>query len=111
MNLIGNVENKDVIILDDIADTFGTLMEATNILKKKGARTITAAVVHAILSNRAIKILIESSISTFLFTNTLSISKELKNFYVINGELKLKLIQIDISNFLGECIEILSSRY
>lgn len=109
MYLIGNVENKDVIILDDIADTFGTLMEATNILKKKGARTITAAVIHAILSNRAIKNLIESSVSNFLFTNTLPISKDIEIFYLINGE--LKLIKIDISNFLGQCIQILSSRY
>ena len=108
MCLIGSVENKDVIILDDIADTFGTLVEAANILEKNGARTITAAVIHAILSNRAIENLIESSISTFLFTNTVPISKNMKNFSSIDGE--LKLIQIDISNFLGECIQILSSR-
>lgn len=108
MFLIGNVENKDIIILDDIADTFGTLMEASNVLKKKGARTITAVVIHAIFSKRAIENLAESSISTFVFTNTVPISKDIEKFYFKNGE--SNLIQIDISNVLGECIQILSSR-
>lgn len=108
MFLIGNVENKDVIILDDIADTFSTLMEASNILIKKGARTITAVVIHAILSKCAIENLIESSISTFVFTNTVPISNDMEKFYLKKGE--SKLIQIDISNLLGECIQKLSSR-
>lgn len=108
MYLIGNVENKDVIIIDDIADTFRTLIEATYALKRKGARTIIAAVIHPIFSTSAIENLIESSISSFAFTNTVSISKNMDKFHSLFG--KSKFIQIDISNFLGECIKLLSRR-
>lgn len=105
MYLIGNVENKDVIILDDIADTCNTIIEAAQILKKNGAKTITGAAVHAIFSNNAIENLTKSSINNLIFTNTISSLKDLS----IHSS-NLKFYQVDISKFLGECIRKLSQR-
>jgi hypothetical protein len=66
-----------------------TLKKATNVLKKSGARAITALVIHAFLSKRSIEKLIESSIGTFVFTNTVPISKNIENLTIQNGESKI----------------------
>ena len=55
MTLIGEVENKDVIIVDDIIDTAGTIAKAANLMKSKGARSVRACATHAVLSGSAIE--------------------------------------------------------
>lgn len=71
MHIIGDVEGKTAIILDDMVDTAGTLKEAANALKNKGARTIHACVTHAVLSGSAINKIQESEIETLVVTDTI----------------------------------------
>jgi ribose-phosphate pyrophosphokinase len=54
MHLIGDVEDNDVVIIDDMIDTAGTLIQAVDALKREGARRILAAAVHGVLSGPAI---------------------------------------------------------
>lgn len=108
MRLIGNVENKSVIILDDIADTCTTIVEASHVLRKMGARTIIAAAIHAIFSDDAIDKLKESAISQFIFTSTISNSNTMKKINFLESQ--LKFIRVDISEFLGYCIQKLSNQ-
>ena len=108
MHLIGEVGSKDVIILDDIADTCNTMIEAARILKNRGARKITAVVIHAIFSGNAIENLAKSSIDNFIMTTTIPDSKTTQEIRI--HAYRLKLIKVDISNFLGECIQRLQYR-
>ena len=76
MNLIGEVENKNVVIIDDLISTGGSLVEASEALKKFGARDIYTAVVHPVLAGPAIKRLEKSSIKEFITTDTIPISDD-----------------------------------
>lgn len=71
MHIIGDVEDKTAIVLDDMVDTAGTLKEAANALKNKGARTIHACVTHAVLSGSAVNKIQESEIETLVVTDTI----------------------------------------
>lgn len=71
MHIIGDVEGKTAIVLDDMVDTAGTLKEAANALKNKGARTIHACVTHAVLSGSAVNKIQESEIETLVVTDTI----------------------------------------
>jgi len=76
MNVIGNVENKDVLIVDDLIDTAGTFVAAINALKKRGASKIYGAVTHALLSGSAIEKIENSAIDKLYVSDT--IFKQLK---------------------------------
>lgn len=73
MDLIGNVKDKDVIIIDDIADTLGTLSLAAKKLKEEGANKIMAAITHPILSGKAYENLNDSFIDKLIVTDTLDV--------------------------------------
>ena len=75
-NIIGDVNNKDVIIVDDIIDTGGSLIAATNILKEYGARDIYVCVSHGIFSHNALTRIQDSLIKEVVVTNTITLSKE-----------------------------------
>lgn len=84
-----DVKDKVCIIIDDIIDTGGTIISASNLLLKQGARCVLVGASHAVLSNKNIDKLLESSISDLVFTNT--IEKRLpKNIHVldISGDIK-----------------------
>jgi ribose-phosphate pyrophosphokinase len=68
--LIGEVEGKRVILVDDMTETAGTLTAAAKLLKERGAKEIRAGVSHAILGEMALKRLAESSISELICTDT-----------------------------------------
>ncbi|KAK9685283.1 ribose phosphate diphosphokinase subunit prs4 [Basidiobolus ranarum] len=70
MSLVGDVQGKPVIIIDDIADTCGTLGLATELLHQRGATEIYAVVAHGILSGKAIEIINKSPMSQVVVTNT-----------------------------------------
>lgn len=72
MNVIGEVENKNVILLDDIIDTAGTITAAAEVLKEKGAKDVYACGTHALFSGPAIKRLKNAPISKIIVTNTIS---------------------------------------
>lgn len=71
MNIVGDVKNKNVIIIDDIIDTGGTLIKAADLIKNKGAKSIRAIATHALLSGNAYKNIHKSSIQEIITTNTI----------------------------------------
>lgn len=83
MNIIGDVENKDVLMIDDMIDTAGTLTHAAEALKKAGAREIYAACTHPILSGKAIERLVNSPISKVLATDTIPIRQSCDKIEVV----------------------------
>ncbi len=78
MNVIGDVNGKDVIMIDDIIDTGGTLVGAAEALKNLGAEHIFAACTHALLSGPAIERIKNSPIDKLVATNTIPLSEEKK---------------------------------
>lgn len=76
MNVIGEVTNRDLILFDDIIDTGGTVVQAAEVLKEKGAREIYACCVHPVLSSNAVEKIEKSVISKLVVTNTIPINKK-----------------------------------
>jgi len=72
MNVIGEVDGKNVILLDDIIDTAGTLTAAADVLKEKGAKDIYACCTHALFSGPAVERLQNAPISKIVVTNTIA---------------------------------------
>ena len=76
MHLIGDVKGKDAIIIDDMIDTAGTLIQAVDALRREGARRILAAAVHGVLSGPAIKRISESVIEEVVITNSVPLAPD-----------------------------------
>ena len=75
MNIIGNIEGKNVILIDDIVDTAGTMVQGANALKELGARDVYACCTHPVLSGPAIKRIRDSVIKELVVTDTIPLSK------------------------------------
>jgi ribose-phosphate pyrophosphokinase len=71
MNIIGNVEGKDVIMIDDMVDTAGTMVKAATALKNKGATSVMACATHAVLSGVAYENIENGELDELIVTNTL----------------------------------------
>jgi ribose-phosphate pyrophosphokinase len=71
MNIIGNVEGKDVIMIDDMVDTAGTMVKAATVLKNKGAVSVMACATHAVLSGKAYQNIENGELDELIVTNTL----------------------------------------
>lgn len=80
MNLIGDVEGKTAVIIDDMVDTAGTLATGIQMLRDHGAKKVYATCTHGILSGPAIERLKESGVEEFICTNTIDQTKNLKAF-------------------------------
>lgn len=78
MNLIGNVEGKNCIIIDDIVDTAGSLVEGAKALKEFGAKSVMACVTHAVLTDPACERIANSNIKELIVTNTIDLPEEHK---------------------------------
>jgi ribose-phosphate pyrophosphokinase len=76
MNVIGEVEGRDVVIRDDLVDTAGTLAGAADALKQKGARRIVAACTHGVLSGKARERIEKSAIEKIYISDTIDILPE-----------------------------------
>ena len=76
MNVIGEVSGKDCLIVDDMADTCGTLCNAAEALKEKGAKTVTAYITHPVLSGNAIEKINKSTLDQLVVTDTIPLSKQ-----------------------------------
>jgi ribose-phosphate pyrophosphokinase len=98
LNLIGDVKNRDVIIVDDEVDTGGSMVEAVHLLKRQGARDIYMTFVHASLSGNAALQLGGLPVKQFITTDTIPISKE--KMAAFKGNLKI----LTISKLIGEVI-------
>ena len=76
MNIIGNIEGKNCILIDDMIDTAGTITNSANAIKEMGARSVSAAATHAILSGPAIERIKNSAIEEVVLLNTVPIPQE-----------------------------------
>jgi ribose-phosphate pyrophosphokinase len=76
MALVGDVEGRDVILLDDIIDTAGTLCKAAGIIMENGARSVRALVTHPILSGKAIENLEKSVLDEVVVSDTIPLKQE-----------------------------------
>lgn len=81
MNLIGDVQDKNCVIIDDMVDTAGTLAIVVNALKSRGARKVYACCSHALLSGNACDKLDATELEEFVCTNSVKISDEKKEKY------------------------------
>jgi len=76
MNIIGDIEGKRVILVDDMIDTAGTITNAANALKERGALDVSACCTHGVLSGPAMKRLEESAIEDLLILDTIEMPEE-----------------------------------
>ena len=96
MNIIGDVKGKVAFIVDDMIDTAGTLMEATDALLGAGAREVHACCSHPVLSGPAGERIANSPIKTVITTNTIPLNGELEK----NSKIKV----LSVASLLGEAI-------
>ena len=75
MNLIGDVKGKDVVIIDDMIDTAGTLIQAVEAVKREGARRVLACAVHGVLSGPAIERIAGSALEEVVITNSIPLPR------------------------------------
>ncbi len=96
MNIIGDVKGKRVIILDDMIDTAGTVVQAASAMKKAGALEISVCCTHPVLSGPAIDRIEKSDIKEAIVTDTIPLSDRAKNC----GKIKV----LSVSGILGEAV-------
>ena len=77
MNVIGNIKNKTCVIVDDIIDSGGTIVNAANALKEKGAKEVYVYITHAVLSGAAVDKIEKSKIKKLMTTDTIDNSKKI----------------------------------
>ncbi|HEY3125210.1 MAG TPA: ribose-phosphate pyrophosphokinase [Thermoanaerobaculia bacterium] len=97
LNVIGDVERRNVLILDDIVDTAGTLVQAEEALRRQGARKTFAAAVHPVLSGPAFERIEASGIESLIVTNTIPVDGALARCS--------KIRSFTIAPLLGEAIQ------
>lgn len=97
MHVIGEVKNKDVVILDDMIDTAGTITQAADAIKDSGASRVLAACTHAVLSGAAIQKINASSLEEVIVTDTIPVMDK--------SERCKKLRVLSIAPLLAEAIK------
>jgi len=95
-HLIGDLEGKDVLIIDDMIDTAGTTVSAAQAAMEKGAKSVIAVATHGVLSDPAIDRLKEAPIKELIITDTISLKKE-------KQLPKMKIVSV--ANVFGEAIK------
>lgn len=96
MNIIGEVEGKTAVMLDDMVDTAGTLVQSADALRAKGAKNIYACATHGVLSGPAIERLERSQIEELVVTNTVPLGEK---------ALCRKIRVLSVAPLLGEAIK------
>lgn len=94
MNVVGKVADKDVVILDDMIDTGGSLLQASIALKQRGARSVMACATHPVFSGRAFENLKEAQLKEIVVTNTIPIAPELASMVKV----------LSVASLLGDAI-------
>ena len=94
MNLIGNVENADAIIVDDMCDTGGTLVKAAELLKNLGAKRVFAVTTHPVFSGNALDTIGKSVLEELIITDTVP----------LRGKVPSNVHRISVASLLGEAI-------
>ena len=101
MNIIGDVKNKTCIIVDDIIDSGGTIVNAVDALKKKGAKEVFVFITHAVLSGEAARKIKNSKIKKLIITDTIDNSRRIKNVS--------KIQVLSIAPLMAEAIKRISN--
>ena len=96
MHVIGDVADKNVVIVDDLVDTAGTMVESIDALQKNGAKDIYACITHPILSGPAVERLSNTSLKKMLTTNTVPMTEEKRE--------RLRPEVLSVAELLGEAI-------
>lgn len=99
-NLIGEVEGRDVLIIDDEIDTGGTILSAAGIAVERGARSVRAACVHPILSGNAVERICDSEIQELVVTDSIPLPAH---------KLNEKVTVLTVASLLGEAITRINS--
>jgi len=96
LHVIGEVKGRDVVILDDMVDTGGTLVQGVDALKQEGAKRTYAACTHPVLSGNAVENIENSDIEKLIVTDTIPLSKKMKN--------SQKIETLSVAEMFGEAI-------
>ena len=94
MNMIGEVEGKTCIMIDDMVDTAGTLCQAADFVKKNGAKRALAYITHPVLSGPAIERIAASQLDELVVTDTIPLNEEAKACG--------KIRQLSVAELMGE---------
>ena len=97
MNIIGDVKNKTCIIVDDIIDSGGTIINAVDALKKNGAKEVYVFITHAVLSGDAANKIINSKIKKLIITDSIDNSSKIKK----NNKIEV----LSITSLMSEAIK------
>ena len=100
MNIIGEVDGKSCVLIDDMVDTAGTLCLAAQALKEHGAARVVAYVTHPVLSGRAVERIAESVLNEIVVTDTIALSAA--------AAACPKIRQLGVAELLGETMRRLS---
>ncbi|WP_296956525.1 ribose-phosphate pyrophosphokinase [Porphyromonas sp. oral taxon 278] len=84
MTIIGDVEGKDVILVDDIVDTAGTICKAADLMMANGARSVRAAASHAVLSDPATERINASALKEIIFTDSIPLRKQSDKIHIVS---------------------------
>src|SRR5690606_16864529 len=85
MTVIGEVKGKDIILVDDIVDTAGTLCKAADALMEKGARSVKALCTHPVLSGKAYGNIEHSALSELIVTDTIPLRQSSQKIRVLSS--------------------------
>jgi ribose-phosphate pyrophosphokinase len=96
VDMIGDVAGRDVLLVDDMIDTGGTIVNAANFLKKKGAKSIRVACTHGLFSGDALEKISKSEIEEVIITDTVLLSKEVME--------NSKITMVSVAPLLAESI-------
>ncbi len=101
MNIIGNVKGKNCLLVDDIIDSGGTIVNGAKALKEKGAKDVYVYVTHGVLSGNAVEQINNSKIKKLILTDTIDNSNKIKK--------SSKIVVLSISNLMAEAIKRISN--
>ncbi len=101
MNIIGDIEGKTALLLDDMVDTAGTLTQSANALIEKGATKVVACCAHPVLSGQAVEKINRSALQELVVTDTIPLTKEAQSCK--------KIVVLSVAELLGEAIKRIHS--
>ena len=84
MTVIGDVKGKNVVLIDDMVDTAGTITKAADLLLAEGAKSVRALASHAIMSDPASERVDNSGLTEMIFTNSIPFNKNCKKAHIIS---------------------------
>jgi ribose-phosphate pyrophosphokinase len=100
LHVIGDVKDRDVVIVDDMVDTAGTLVQSAKALVKEGARRVFAACTHPVLSGEALDRIEASPLERLIVTNTIPLNDKARSLE--------KILVISVAELFGEAIRRIS---